>query len=130
MKKYWLKNSDGCPIFEVDIEKLDTLFCDFTIYEGVSWECNYSDIYEKMFIAEVHWKSDFCTHWNFYGEDYPTDQDSYYHICGNHSNWIRLFAFIRKLMYSILGDPQDWYNDKDKELDELVLKGYEIMEKK
>ena len=25
-------------------------------------------------------------------------------------------------MYSLLDDEQDWYNDKDKELDELVRK--------
>lgn len=33
-------------------------------------------------------------------------------------------------MYSLLGDKQDWYNDKDKELDEFVLKGFEIVEVK
>ena len=41
-----------------------------------------------------------------------------------------MFAFIRKLMYALLGDEQDWYSDKDKELDELVLKGFEIVEVK
>lgn len=131
MKKYWLKDSDDCPIFEVEIKMLEDYYCDFTIYEATSWECDNSDIYQKKFIANVHWKWDFCTHWNFYGEDYLTDgdNDSYYHICGDHSNWIRMFAFIRKLMYSILGDEQNWYSDKDKELDEVVLKDYEIMEK-
>ena len=33
-------------------------------------------------------------------------------------------------MYSLLDDEQDWYNDKDKELDELILKGFEIVEVK
>ncbi len=28
--KYWLKDSDEYPIFEVEIEKLDEYFCDFT----------------------------------------------------------------------------------------------------
>ena len=134
--KYWLKNitddSYKYPIFEVEIKMLDEYFCDFTIYKATSWESDYSDIYEKKFIAEVHWKWDFCTHWYFYGEDYyeSAEKDSYYHICSDHSDYIRMFAFIRKLMYSILGDEQNWYYDKDKELDELVLKGYEIMEVK
>lgn len=136
MKKYYLKYSNGCPIFEVEIEKLDEHFCDFTIYKAISWDNDSShNIHKKKFIAEVYWKWDFCTHWCFYGEDYDkslgdeTEKDSYYHICSDHSDYIRMFAFIRKLMYSILGDPQDWYNEKDKELDEVVLKGYEIVER-
>ena len=138
--KYWLKNitddSYEYPIFEVEIEKLEEYYCNFIIYQATSWASDCSDIHEKKFIAEVHWKWDFCTHWWFYGEDYDkslgdeAEKDSYYHICSGISDWIRLFAFIRKLMYSLLGDKQDWYLDKDKELDELVLKGYEIMEKK
>ena len=126
MKKYYLKDSNEYPIFEVEIEKLDEYFCDFVIYEATSWDSDYSDIYEKKFIAEVHWRWDSCTHWWFYG----IEKDSYYHVCSGISDWIRLFAFIRKLMYSILGDPQDWYNNKDKELDELVLKGFDIVEVK
>ena len=102
-----------------------------------SWftDCSHN-IYEKKFIAEVHWKWDFCTHWRFYGEDYnkclgdEAEKDSYYHICSDHSDYIRMFAFIRKLMYTLLGDEQTWYSDEDKELDELVLKGFEIVEVK
>ena len=137
MKKYYLKDSDEYPIFEVEIEKLDEYFCDFTIYKANSWDNDsFHNIYEKNFIAKVHWKWDFCTHWWFYGEDYDeclgeeAEKDSYYHICSDHSDYIRMFAFIRKLMYALLGDEQDWYNDKDKELDELVLKGFEIVEVK
>ena len=126
MKKYYLKNPDGCPIFEVEIKILDEYFCDFTIYQAVSWEGDSSDIYEKKFISDVHWKWDFCTHWWFHGE---AGKDSYYHICSGISDWIRLFAFVRKLMFSVLGDPQNFYSDKDKELDELVLKDFEIVEK-
>ena len=37
MKKYYLKDSDEYPIFEVEIEKLDEYFCDFTIYKVTSW---------------------------------------------------------------------------------------------
>ena len=137
MKKYHLKDSDEYPIFEVEIEKLDEYFCDFTIYKVISWftDCSHN-IYEKKFIAEVHWKWDFCTHWRFYGEDYDkslgdeAEKDSYYHICSDHSDYIRMFAFVRKLMYTLLGDEQDWYSDKDKELDELILKGFEIVEVK
>lgn len=65
--KYWLKNitddSYEYPIFEVEIKKLDKYFCDFIIYKATSWASDYSDIHEKKFIAEVHWKWDFCTHW-------------------------------------------------------------------
>ena len=137
MKKYYLKDSDEYPIFEVEIEKLDEYFCDFTIYKATSWDNDsFHNIYEKNFIAKVHWKWDFCTHWRFYGEDYDkylgdaAEKDSYYPICSDHSDYIRMFAFIRKLMYALLGDEQDWYNDKDKELDELVLKGFEIVDVK
>ena len=101
----------------------------FIIYKAVSWDNDsFHNIYEKNFIAKVHWKWDFCTHWRFYGEDYDkslgdeVEKDSYYHICSDHSDYIRMFA--------LLGDEQDWYNDKDKELDELVLKGFEIVEVK
>ena len=86
--KYYLKDSDGYPIFEVEIEKLDEYYCDFIIYKAVSWDIDsFHNIYEKKFIAEVHWKWDFCTHWRFYGEDYDkslgdeAEKDSYYHIC-------------------------------------------------
>ena len=135
MGKYHLKDSDEYPIFEVEIEKLDKYYCDFIIYKVVSWytDCSYN-IYEKKFIAKVHWKWDFCTHWWFYGEYYnkslddEAEKDSYYHICSDHSDYIRMFAFIRKLMYTLLGDEQTWCSDEDKELDELVLKGYEIVE--
>ena len=30
MKKYHLKDSDGYPIFEVEIKMLEEYFCDFT----------------------------------------------------------------------------------------------------
>lgn len=137
MKKYHLKDSNGRSVFEVEIKELETYFCVFIIYKAVSWYGDsFQDIYEKKFIAEVYWKWDFCTHWCFYGEDYDkslgdeAEKDSYYHICSDHSDYIRMFAFIRKLMYSLLGDEQNWYSDKDKELDELVLKGYEITEVK
>ena len=51
--KYYLKDSNGCPIFEVEIKMLSEYFCDFTIYKAISWKSDYSDIYEKKFIAEV-----------------------------------------------------------------------------
>ena len=66
--KYYLKDSDEYPIFEVEIEKLDKYYCDFIIYKAVSWDYSFHNIYEKKFIAEVHWKWDFCTHWRFYGD--------------------------------------------------------------
>ena len=109
--KYWLKNitddSYEYPIFKVEIEKSEKYYCDFIIYKAVSWGIDNNEIYEKNFIAKVHWKWDFCTHWWFYGEDYneclddEAEKDSYYHICSDHSDYIRMFAFVRKLMYTV-----------------------------
>ena len=132
--KYWLKDSNGCAVLEIDIEMLTKYLCDFTIYKPISWEMD-NTINTKKFIADVHWKWDMCTHWWFYGEEYNKscnnfEKDSYYHICSDHSDYIRMFAFARKVMYLLLGDEQGWYNEKDKELDEVVLNGYEIMEVK
>lgn len=72
-----MKDSNGCPIFEVEIKESETYFCDFIIYKAISWEIDNSDIYEKKFIAEVHWKWDFCTHWCFFGEHYKIIEDGY-----------------------------------------------------
>ena len=61
-----------------------------------SWftDCSHN-IYEKKFIAEVHWKWDFCTHWRFYGEDYDDKPKldfidvQKYATRGSYENWLK-----------------------------------------
>lgn len=53
----------------------------FVLSNVISWDNDKQPI-EEQFVADVYFKWDACTHWNFYGEDYPTDKDSYYHLCG------------------------------------------------
>ena len=48
MKKYYLKDSDEYPIFEVEIEKLDEYFCDFIIYKVCSW---YTDCSHNIYLT-------------------------------------------------------------------------------
>ena len=136
--KYWLlRNSNdnkSYPIFEIDIKVLDEYFCDFTIYQANGWSIDYEDIYDKSFVSEVHFKADFCTHWWFYGEDYDEEcdrdvKDSYYHICSRITDWQIMFSFVRKLMYQLLGDKQNWYTDEDKEIDNFLLKNYSIIKR-
>ena len=94
----------------------------------------FKKIYEKHFIANVYWKYDNCTHWNFYGMDYipqtPNEDinPGYYHICGSFfmTRWMIMFAFVRKVMNEILGDKTDDYEDSDKQLDKQLLKTYTI----
>ena len=138
MKYYLIEN--GFPIFELDINNLleglgegTFVAADFNLYRAVSWNNEDNSVYEKDFVASVYFKWDWCTHWNFYGMDYdPTDKeterDSYYHICGSFSmtQWIKMFAFVRTVMFEVLGDQTNDYSDSDKELDKTLLKNYTI----
>lgn len=136
--KYELLDELGYPIYVIDINKIgDEKSCaDFTAWQVDSWDDtnNNKQIYEKHFVANVYWKFDNCTHWNFYGMDYdPEDKDNdinpaYYHICGSFfmTRWMIMFAFVRKVMNEILGDTTQDYRDFDKELDNQLLKTYTI----
>lgn len=136
--KYELLDELAYPIYVIDIEKVgDEKSCvDSTVWQVDSWDDTNNDkqIYEKHFVANVYWKFDNCTHWNFYGMDYdPEDKDedinpSYYHICGSFfmTRWMIMFAFVRKVMNEILGDKTNDYRDFDKELDNQLLKTYTI----
>ena len=139
MKYYLIENN--FPIFELDInnllEGLDKetfVSADFILYRAVSWISEDNSISEKAFVACVHFKWDWCTHWNFYGMDYdPEYKDNdinpaYYHICGSFSmtQWIKMFAFVRTVMLEVLGDRTNDYSDEDKELDKMLLKDYTI----
>ena len=136
--KYELLDELAYPIYVIDIEKVgDEKSCvDSTVWQVDSWDDTNNDkqIYEKHFVANVYWKFDNCTHWNFYGMDYdPEDKDKdinpgYYHICGSlfMTRWMIMFAFVRKVMNEILGDQTNDYEDSDKQLDEQLLKTYTI----
>lgn len=138
MKKIELLDELGYPIYVIDIEKVgDEKSCvDSTVWQVDSWDDTNNDkqIFEKHFVANVYWKFDNCTHWNFYGMDYdPENKDNdinpaYYHICGSFfmTRWMIMFAFVRKVMNEILGDKTNDYSDKDKELDKMLLKNYTI----
>jgi hypothetical protein len=132
--KYELLDVSGCPIYIIDINVIDKSYVDLKVWQADSWDSETNEPYEKEFIAEVHWKYDNCTHWNFYGMDYipqtPNENinPGYYHICGSFfmTRWIIMFAFVRKVMNEILGDKTDDYEDSDKQLDEQLLKTYTI----
>ena len=129
---YELLDNSGCPIYIIDIHAIDKSYVIFKVWEIVSWYSETNEPVEKEFVAEVQWKYDNCTHWNFYGMDYDpaTDEekDSYYHICGSFfmTRWMIMFAFVRKVMTEILGDITQDYRDFDKELDNQLLKEYTI----
>lgn len=136
--KYELLDELGYPIYVIDIEKVsDGKGCaDFKLWAVDSWNDTNGDkqIYEKHFVANVFWKFDNCTHWNFYGMNYDPelpDEDinpGYYHICGSFfmTRWMLMFPFVRKVMNEILGDQTNDYRDFDKQLDEQMLKTYTI----
>ena len=135
--KYELLDELGYPIYVIDIEELgdEKSHVDFKLWAVDSWDDIHGDkkIYEKHFIANVYWKFDNCTHWNFYGMDYDPESDEdinpgYYHICGSFfmTRWMLMFSFVRKVMHEILGDKTDDYRDFDKQLDEQMLKTYTI----
>ena len=139
--KYELLDKSGCPIYVIDIEKIgeyDNLktHVDFKIWEVESWSttADTTKIGNKHFVANVYFKWDWCTHWNFYGMDYdPENKDNdinpaYYHICGSFfmERWMVMFAFVRTVMLEVLGDRTNDYLDSDKELDKMLLKDYTI----
>jgi len=139
MKFYLVKND--LPKFEIDVTNITDgldegtkVAVDFNIYQACSWDSEDNSIYEKNFISEVYFKWDYCTHWRFHGMDYnPSDieseTDSYYHICGSSSitDWMIMFAFVRKVMYEILGDTTNEYSEMDKILDTQLLVGHKIV---
>jgi len=137
--KYYLVEND-LPKFEIDITKINfagaakaVSSVDFNIYRADSWIDN--TISKKHFIASVYYKWDMCTHWNFYGMDYDVENKeedinpAYYHICGSFSitDWMRMFAFVRKVMYEVLGDSTNDYSEVDKILDTQLLVGHKIV---
>lgn len=129
---YELLDKSECAICIISIKRITESGVVFTIWEVTSWDGETNEPYEKDFVAEVYWKYDNCTHWNFYGMDYDpeTDEekDSYYHICGSFfmTRWMIMFAFARKVITEILGDTTQDYRDFDKELDNQLLKEYTI----
>lgn len=84
MSRYILYEKESHrPIAFIDYEKIT----DIKLYTVTG--TSDGEICSYHFIADIYAKSDSCTHWNFYGEDYDcndedSDGDSYYHICGPH----------------------------------------------
>ena len=131
--KYHLIDKDNTPIFVIDVREVgfESSYAEITIWRPISWYMK--QISEQNLIAEVHWKFDNCTHWNFYGMDYDPEfsediNPSYYHICGSYSitQWMLMFAFVRTVMTEILGDKTNDYSEEDKKLDKQLLNNYTI----
>jgi hypothetical protein len=84
----------------------------------------------------VYAKWDGCSHWYFYGEDYPDNKDSYYHICSSFQNFITIMCFIWKIAgeHNVKDlktrnlDTVYTENEYSLELVDYVLDGYEIQE--
>lgn len=74
------------------------------------------------FVGDFAIKWDGCSHWSLYGEDYNSDQDSYYHLCGL-DNYYQFFASMlfatecAKEWHSVYyeregyGNPEDNFDD-------------------
>lgn len=137
--KFELLNKHEQPIYIIDIDEIgvEKSHVNFRIWKGTSWDPETNEMSDKQFVANVYWKFDNCTHWNFYGQEYDPELDEednnginpgYYHICGSFflTKWIVMFAFVRKVMTEILGDTTKDYVDSDKELDDKLLKEYTI----
>ena len=93
-----------------------------------------SDEPEYSFIANVYIKFDMCSHWNFYGTDYNSDneseKDSYYHICGGHEyiRFFRAMAFAAEVACIIHSKNSGYFDNEElKEIRSLhLLEGFEI----
>lgn len=136
---FYLYDTEKKPIFKLSM--IDNSSYKARLYEVTRWEDKFVE-YESGFIAEIFFKWDACTHWNFYGEDYiPTDEntDSYYHICGTHCfcDHIRAMCFAWKVMMFIKANEQsdyiesvlEYYWNDNKEIQTLIdfmLNDYEI----
>lgn len=110
-------------------------------YVAIAWEASDKKIpAEWEFVADTYCKTDACTHWHFYGEDYDPESKSedngcsYYHLCGGYSfmNHLTSMCFVWKLMEMLLGETRDYATDsyydheRIKQVINLVLDGYVI----
>lgn len=137
-KEYFLKNIETHDII-AKFEFRDTPFTG-SCYQAIAWDSSGLPI-EWMFHSEIYAKIDACTHWYFRGQDYinECEIDSYYHLCGNGSfeDHIRLMCFVWKLEMDLYlkknasdKNACDYIKaDYDTGLLEVMLKGYEIIEK-
>lgn len=131
VKRVNLVDTDtGFAVGQIDFTMDDGYFV-FKSYEPHSWD-NENHVTDKSFFAKGSVKWDACSHFTFDGEDYPRDNDSYYHICGvyHYINHMRMMQFILEVA-------SNEYNDKfaNNERNELakfrtkgLLKGFEIRE--
>jgi hypothetical protein len=81
-----------------------------------------------MFVSEIYFKWDMCTHWWFNGENYTLNEDddrpAYYHLCGSSSimNFLRSILFTCQVAKHYIERLDYEYDD----LDFSILKGYTI----
>lgn len=141
---YYLIDSQG--LIRAKFEQTDD-YMTGNLYSCVGWsedEASSSVPYEWEYVAEVFCKSDACTHWWFYGENYNAERkekfDSYYHLCEPlfFMHHIRCMCFVWKLAPMIIAEDsffnkytddinRDYFDSEEiKQLVETMLKGYEI----
>lgn len=91
-----------------------------------SWSCGKEHTpMEVEFLFNGYVKWDACSHYNFFGEDFPKDKDSYYHICGS-SSYIDFFTAMAFMHKQFVKD-EDEIN-QFKEITDLLLKDLIIEE--
>lgn len=94
MKIYYLKDKDNYIYAKFELEVEDR-------FQGKAYECVSRDMNNNpidwLFQCEVYAKWDGCSHWWFYGEEYPKESDSYYHICSSFQTFIRIMCFVWKI---------------------------------
>ena len=135
--QFFLKNSNGDIDYVLKLKDPDTTYClNAELYETTSRLDG--DVSECNFVADIYFKWDWCSHWNFYGESYDPkepeekeDSNSYYHLCGSffQTRFMAAIAFVRRVALELIGDKTGDYDEKSKKVDDLLLEGYTIERK-
>lgn len=118
IKRVNLVNTDtGFAVGQIDFT-MDNGYFVFKSYEPHSWD-NECTVLDKNFFAKGNVKWDACSHFTFNGEDYPHDNDNYYHICGvsTYLKHMRMMQFILEVASIEYGDR--FFNLELKELEKL-----------
>ena len=127
-RKFYLKDKEGYIKSEINIKEADKHSISGECIDYCSWSCDEKIPGEYHYFASFIIKWDSCSHWNFYGEDYPEDKDSYYHICGGScgEEFLQSFSFIWKVAQMLLDNN---YFEMPNYID-YILKDFTIEESK
>jgi hypothetical protein len=141
---YYLKDEQGAEIAKFEVKDvvrslMDSGVCSITgmCYQANAWAMDpetekYTTGDNWTFVARGYFKFDACTSWNYFGEDYPIDGDSYYHHCGPEClvEHLRAHCFLWKLMGMLMDTKScSCYSDNQElnQIIELMLDGYSIV---